>query len=235
MDKKCKIILVEDSRVLREGMVAYLNDAGFNVKGVGSCMEFYQALAASSFSLAVVDIGLPDQSGYVVVEYIRKNTKMGVIILSAHDAIENRLRGYDTGADLYLVKPIDLRELSSVIKNLAIRIEERASVPLLSPQPGAWQLARSSWHLVTPAGCVIQLTAKEMQFMMLLAETPGMPVSRDKILVTLGYRDDYFANRTLDSLVQRLRRKIEVNWNKQSPVKTIHSVGYCFSAPVTIS
>lgn len=235
MGMNVKVILVEDDRDLRESIIGCLNLAGIEVSGVGSGLEFYQALATSSFSLAVVDLGLPDQSGYVLVEYIRKNTMLGVIILTARDAMADRIRGYDTGADLYLVKPVDCRELSAAIMNLAKRLEDRVSLPAPALVRESWQLVKSSWQLVTPAGCSIQLTGKEMQFMACLAETPEKPVRRDSILAALGYGDDEYANRAMDSLVRRLRRKVEAIWGVQSPIKSIHSVGYCFSSPITIS
>ena len=235
VDKQVKVILVEDDRDLRESMLECLNLAGLDVKGVGSCLEFYRALAVSSFSIAVVDLGLPDQNGYVLVEYIRKNTTMGVIILTARDTVAARVQGYDSGADLYLAKPTDWRELSAAIINLAARLGNRASLTSPATISESWRLARPSWQLVTPSGLAIRLTAKEMQFMTCLAESHGKPVRRETLLATLGYGEDEYANRAMDSLVRRLRRKVEGNRNLQSPIKTIHSVGYCFSAPIIIS
>ena len=213
----------------------YLALAGHDASGVGSCLEFYRALAEASFSVAVVDVGLPDQCGYVLTEYIRKNTAMGVIILTARDAAEDRVRGYDCGADLYMVKPVNCRELAAAITNLSVRLGKRSpeSVPSLAPEP--WRLVRQQWHLVTPAGSAILLTAKEMQFMECLAESAGSPVRRETVLAVLGYRGDGYASRAMDSLVRRLRRKIEEEPCTPSPIKTVHGVGYCFAETLVIS
>lgn len=235
MSDKVRVIIVEDNRDLRESIVECLNLAGLDAGGVGSCLEFYRALAESSFSVAVVDVGLPDQSGYVLAEYIRKNTAMGVIILTARDAVEDRVQGYNSGADLYMVKPVDCRELAAAITNLAVRLGDRIPETGRTMAPESWHLVRPSWRLVPPAGSAIPLTAKEMQFMECLALSPGKPVRRDTILAALGYRDDEYANRAMDSLVRRLRRKIEEGLCLPSPIKTIHAVGYCFSAPIVIS
>ncbi len=235
METKVKVIIVEDNRDLRESLVECLNLAGHDAGGVGSCLEFYRALAESSYSIAVVDVGLPDQCGFVLAEYIRKNTAMGVIILTARDAVEDRVRGYDSGADLYMVKPVDCRELAAAIANLAVRLGDRTPEGGRSSAPESWHLVRQTWRLVTPAGLAVLLTAKEMQFMECLALNMGKPVRRDALLAALGYRDDEYANRAMDSLVRRLRRKIEEELRLLPPIKTVHAVGYCFSAPIVIS
>lgn len=233
MDRKIRVIIVEDDLDLRESTVEYLTLAGYDVCGVGSCLEFYRALADSSFSIAVVDVGLPDQSGYVLTEYLRKNTTMGIIMLTARDAVEDRVRGYSSGADLYLVKPVDSRELAAAIASLSVRFRDRLPLPEQAAQSGTWQLVRNAWRLVPPSGAPILLTSKEMQFMECLALKAGT-VSRDTFLAALGYRDDEYASRAMDSLVRRLRRKIEEDLRLPPPIKTVHGVGYCFTAPLVI-
>lgn len=121
MDPGIRVIIVEDDRDLRESLVEYLSLDGHDVTGVGSALEFYQALASSTFMIAVMDIGLPDQCGYVMAEFVRRNTPMGIIILTARSSIEDRVNGYRAGGDLYLVKPVDCRELSAAITSLAER------------------------------------------------------------------------------------------------------------------
>jgi len=121
MNSETRVLVVEDNQNLRESMAECLNLAGLTVSSVGSAAECYQALASSDWCVTVIDIGLPDQSGYVLVEYIRANTTMKVIILTARDAIDDRIKGYDSGADIYLVKPINCRELAAAIVSLAQR------------------------------------------------------------------------------------------------------------------
>lgn len=230
-----RVIVVEDNRDLRESTVEYLKLAGHDVTGVGSCLEFYRAIAESSYAIAVVDVGLPDQCGFLLAEYMRKNTAMGIIILTARDAVEDRVRGYDAGADLYLVKPVDCRELAAAITSLAMRLGDRPPAPARAVASDSWHLDRRTWHLVPPSGPAILLTAKEMQFVECLAAKAGKPVGRDTPLAALGYRDDEYANRALDSLVRRLRRKIEEHVRMPLPIKTVHAVGYCFSGSIVIS
>ncbi len=234
MDSNIKVIIVEDNSYLRESIVEFLNFDGLDACGAENCLAFYQALAASSFAVAVVDIGLPDQSGFMLAEYIRKNTGIGIIMLTARDAMEDRVRGYDSGADLYMVKPVDCRELAAAIRSLAARLGERPTFPERKSGPQSWRLIRESWHLLSPEGIPISLTAREMAFLVSLAEGAGRPIRRDAMLIALGYRDDAYARRAMDAMVRRVRRKIEEIANQESPIKTVHSVGYCFSASIVI-
>lgn len=235
MDSKSSVIIVEDDKDLRESIVEFLSMTGHGITGVGNCLEFYHALATSTFSIAVVDLGLPDQCGFTLVEYIRKNTTMGVIILTARDGVEDRIQGYGSGADVYLVKPVDCRVLAAAVSNLYSRLGSRSQLPPRTFLSESWRLVRHSWQLLTPAGMVITLTAKEMQFMTCLFQAAGSPVDRSILLDALGYRNDEYANRAMDSLVRRLRRKIEKSSAQPAPIKTINAVGYCFPSPIIFS
>ncbi len=223
-----KVLIVEDDQDLRESVVEYLAMAGFQTESVRNAAEFYQAVSVGSWSVVVVDIGLPDQTGYVLVEYLRSNTGMKVIILTARDAIEDRVKGYDSGADLYLVKPVDCRELAAAITSLAQRQVNKID-PLTLNIADAWTLTRKSWALVAPDGSEISLTGKEVQFLELLASSPGKTIPRETILVRLYQRYDEHTSRALDSLVRRLRAKSVASIGTPVPIKTLHSVGYCFS------
>lgn len=235
MDTTVRVLVVEDNHDLRESVVECLTLAGLAAVGVGSASECYQALAGGDFNVALVDIGLPDQSGYVLAQYIRANTTLAVIILTARDALDDRVRGYDAGADLYLVKPVDSRELAAAVISLAQRQQVRseplpAALPAALPVAEAWSLHLGSWRLAAPNGTASDLTAKEMQFLELLAATPGRPVVRDTLLTKLYLRHDEYTSRSLDSLVRRLRAKVTADTGVPVPIKTAHAVGYCFSA-----
>lgn len=225
-----RILLVEDDNDLRESVEECLNLAGYDIKGVSSGMDCYRALGESAFDIAIVDLGLPDQDGFILAKYIRSNTPMKVIILTARNAVEDRVRGYDAGADLYLVKPVDYRELTAAIRSLGERIH-----PTQEPRGSScdkWFLSREKWHLVAPDGTVVPLTGRELHFVDALLATPGKPVRRETIIEQLGYSDAEYASRAMDSLVRRLRRKIESSTRCEPPIRTVHAIGYCFSAPI---
>ena len=152
-----RIIIVEDDSDLLENMVKYLTLAGYEVTGAASAREFYYHLSQQTYLLAVLDIGLPDQSGLVLAEYVRNNTSMWIIILTARSTLEDKLAGLKCGADFYLVKPIDCSELAATIANLFVRINETPAIPeqeLLRETDtfAQWKLERNNWILITPKG-----------------------------------------------------------------------------------
>lgn len=233
MNTKTRVILVEDDQDLRESLVEYLNLAGHQVEGVGTGLEFYSNLALHTYDIAVVDLRLPDQDGFVLVEYARKNSDMGLIILTARDTVDDRVSGYGAGADIYLVKPVDGRELAAAIASLAARRLESTAGPA-SPPLACWQLDRGTWTLTAPTGETIALTGKEMQFMAQLAECPGQPVHRENLLLCLYASQDESASRAMEALVRRLRTKIAGAAESATPIKTSHAVGYAFAAGLVV-
>jgi len=224
-----KVILVEDDPVLRNSVADYLTRIGYEMTAVGSGLGFYHALAEQTYAAAIIDLGLPDIDGLQLSEYIRKNTTMACIILTARGTVDARIAGYDSGAALYLVKPVDSRELASALTSILQRSRKDSTA---KTDPG-WRLNRQSATLVTPTSAPVPLTSREMDFLLCLANCPEEAVSRTVILETLGYRNDEFSNRAIESLIRRLRRKIEAIFGN-SPILTHHGVGYSFSAPLAL-
>lgn len=229
-DNKVYILLVEDDIDLSNSLASYLKNAGFLVTAVGSCLECYAALTKAQYHIAIVDVSLPDQSGFVLVQYLRTNTAMKVIIMTAHERVEERVRGYDAGAHNYFVKPVDARELQAAIMSL---IDVNQPTIVTNSASENWRLLRQSWQLQATQGELIKLTLLEFQFLDLLTDSAGKIVSRDALLNALYKRYDEHSNRALDSLVRRLRAKISAT-GCPSPIMTAHAVGFCFSAPIIV-
>ena len=225
-----RVIIVEDDEDLRESLMVLLSLNGFSVAGCGSCREFYRTLDTQEFDIALIDIGLPDQSGMVLAEYLRDNMAMGIIILTARDSGEDTLAGYDAGADVYLTKPADGRLLVSAITNLAKRMKPRSGKQALAHQP-AWILDQIQRELLTPSGERIDLTGKEYRFLFNLAQSNGTPLSRADIMLTLYNYTDEYSGKALEALIYRLRCKVAATVDLPLPLKSIHSGGYCFTAP----
>lgn len=116
-----RVILVEDDEPLQASLVNFLELSGFALTAVADGVSFYRALADATFDVAVVDLGLPDQSGETLIEYLRQNTTTPIIVVTARDTLDTRVGCYRTGADLFLAKPIDGRELAAAIASLAGR------------------------------------------------------------------------------------------------------------------
>ena len=234
-----RIIIVEDDRDFRESIMEYLALAGFEVTGVSSALEFYLNIAEEQYLLVILDISLPDQDGLVLAEYVRKNTDMRIIMLTAQSSQKSKIIAYESGADLYLTKPVDFPELSASITSILGRLgnshagehETEKIETAANREIKPWELSRKEWALFTPEGEKIILTPKEFDLVEKLASCPWKVVEREVLLQTLDYENTASGNRSLDALVHRMRRK-KGNGDNYIPVKTSHGAGYCFSAPI---
>lgn len=240
LHKSKRIILVEDDRDFRESLVESLLLAGFNVTGVASALEFYQNIAMQDYLLVILDLGLPDQSGFVLAEYIRNNTDMRIIVLTAQSSLDSRITAYQSGADNYLLKPVDFSELEASIYSILGRLDQKVSKkhekkdaePAAKQEETHWTLIRSNMTLCAPQNDTIKLSLKEFDLIEMLASFPNTVVSRQDLLNALDYDDNKYGNRSLDALIHRLRQKGGTNY--RIPIKTVHGSGYSFSAPVVI-
>jgi len=236
-----KIIIIEDDNDLRESLMLYLAMKGYDIIGVSSAVEFYQHITTAKYALAIVDIGLPDQDGRVLSEYLKANTDIRIIMLTARATLADKLSGYHSGADIYLVKPLDFSEIAAAIAAVLVRIESSpsASLPVLKKEKPLqeitvtpWTFINSEWLLMTPFGAKIKLTAKEFKFVKCLISHHRTEVPRTLILKSLGYPDDTAGGAALETLVHRLRRKTDKG--VPSPIRTIHGFGYSFIADIVM-
>jgi two-component system, OmpR family, response regulator len=235
--EQIKVIIVEDDNDLRDSINEFLTLSGYQVTAVGTGRAFYRALDQENFAVAVIDIGLPDQSGLVLAEYLRTNSATGVIILTARDTAEDQLRGYDAGADLYLTKPVASKVLASAIARLSERVGGKtACTGIVSPTPSAaaWILCRDKWVLLSPESQIIQLTSREFFFLEQLALSADHQVSRDLLASRLYQQQDDYNSRALDALVRRLRNKLARLALQSNPIKNLYGVGYCFSETIIL-
>jgi len=220
------IYLIEDEADLREELVFSLGAMGFEAQGFGDAAEFYRALVARRCDITVVDVGLPGEDGFSVARHVHSAGGIGVVMLTARRALEDRLQGLQEGADAYLVKPVDVRELAATLRAVARRLGNAGVAP--KPAPG-WQLAEGGWVLRDPERRELSLTTAERAFLNCLFENRGQPVTRDALIVALGGNTFDFDPHRLDSLASRLRRKAqEVGINL--PLRSVRNTGYVFSA-----
>ena len=234
-DKQIHIIMVEDDHILRESLIEYLTLVGYQVTGVGSGREFYRALDAGSYDIAIIDLGLPDQSGLVLADYLHVNSTTGIIILTARDSEEDQHSGYEAGADLYLTKPVSTRVLASAIAKLALRLSRPTSPLPTEELTSGWILDQTAWTLLTPQNSLITLTSLELEFLKLLLKSSGSSVTRKHLIQQLyPNHTDYYSSRALDALVRRLREKISSLPGRANPLKSSYGVGFCFAEPLSI-
>ncbi|BAI75755.1 DNA-binding two-component response regulator (plasmid) [Azospirillum sp. B510] len=248
-----RVIVVEDESDLRDDLVEYLDRCGFDVRGASRGAELDRLLEECQADVIVLDINLPDEDGFSVARRVRARSPAAIIMLTARSGLIDRVIGLELGADVYLVKPVDFREVEAQIKALVRRMQKGAgpqvtaepsfavvgavAVPVaLSPDARkAWVFDDIEWRIQPPTGGAVPLTATEYKFLSLLVTAPGEPVSRQDISVALTGRDWDPYSRSIDSLVRRLRIKVEERSGCALPVQAVHGVGYAFVGPVVTS
>lgn len=234
MSDKLRIIIAEDDDDQRNGIRDFFTFGTHHVVAVATGRDFYQALDGNIFDVAILDIGLPDQSGLVLAEYLRANSDTGIIILTGRDDEEHQLKGYDSGADIYLTKPVSSRVLSSAVTRLAERVKTRSTQT--SDSLPTWTLNRFTWCVGSPKNEIIRITAVEYKFLELLAMSQQQMSNREYLQSRLYQNADKHSGRALDALVQRLRAKLFPASESEAdcPIKSIYGFGYRLSEPFKI-
>ncbi len=246
-----RIIVVEDEADLRDDLIEYLDRCGFEVRGASRGSELDRLLDAGPADVIVLDINLPDEDGFSVARRVRASSPAAIIMLTARSSLIDRVIGLELGADVYLVKPVDFREVEAQIKALMRRMQkgtdsppaaEHAPAPPAAPAGAspadprkAWLFDDIEWRIQPPTGAAVPLTATEYKFLSLLVTAPGEAVSRQDISLALTGRDWDPYSRSIDSLVRRLRIKVEERSGCALPVQAVHGVGYAFVGPVVTS
>lgn len=213
-----RILLVEDDPQLGDGLSIGLRQAGFAVDWVRDGHAADHALQAESFDLVVLDLGLPRLSGMAVLTRARQRGQtMPILILTARDATGDKVAGLDAGADDYLVKPIDLDELTARIRALTRRSAGRAA-PLLIHGELAIDPAA---HVVTLAGQPVDLSSREFSLLQMLLENAGRVLTRTQLEQSLyGWHEEPDSN-ALEVHIHHLRKKLG-----SELIRTLRGVGY---------
>jgi len=219
------VLVVEDHADLREEIVSFLNRRRMTVRTAGSAREMDEALADRLPDIVILDLGLPGEDGVSIAERLSNSEgRPGLVIVTARGRVEDRILGLHSGADIYLVKPIDLRELEAAILAVTRRRGQPSSVPV-----PAWCLDTMQWRLVAPTGTIVRLNEAEVRFLSPFFETPGATI--DRRMAAERIQGD---PRSIDLLVHRLRRKVEVDAGEALPLRTVHARGFAFTAPTEV-
>lgn len=220
------ILIVEDEPRLRRDLADFLQLVGFAVESMATAHELRQALVdGAAPAVIVLDVGLPDGNGFELAAEIRASHSCGIIMLTALGDSDDRIRGFESGADIYLVKDSTLREIEAAIRSLLRRRGELASPAARNAE---WILDSTTWTLIAPNHSSLKLTATEFAFMNVLCNRWGEVCQREELMQTLTRPKSHFDNRHLDAVVSRLRRKLEERTKLAAPIKVVYGVGYTF-------
>jgi len=216
-----RILLVEDDRMLGDGLQAGLTQAGYAVDWLRDGEAAVTALSTESFAAVVLDLGLPKRDGLSVLQWLRgRHDATPVLILTARDQLEDKVRGLDLGADGYVLKPFDLDEITARLRALVRRAHGRPE-PLLTLGEIALNPAARS---VTRAGQAIELTPREFDLLHLLLETTDRVLTRRTLEEQLYTWNDAVDSNALEVHIHRLRKKLGIDL-----IRTVRGVGYMVS------
>ena len=205
-----RLLLVEDDVMVASGIKLGLSDAGYAVDWVGSAERALEVTQSETFDVAVVDIGLPEMDGLSLTQALRKNGhSMPVLILTARDALQDRVQGLDMGADDYMVKPFELPELLARLRAL-LRRSQAATSATLSFGPLELDTAQRLACIRTAAGAqLIELGPREWTVMEYLLLQAPKPANKDKLLQALTGWDKEITPNAVEVYISRLRGKLE--------------------------
>ncbi|OGT33727.1 MAG: DNA-binding response regulator [Gammaproteobacteria bacterium RBG_16_51_14] len=213
-----RILLAEDDPILGDGIATGLREYGFTVNWLTDGKAIETALDSEKYEVLILDIGLPGKSGLEILENLRrKNNNLPVLILTARDTVHDRIRGLDTGADDYMIKPFDLNELAARIRALIRRHHGRVS-PTLEHRNIVMDPAGFT---VTLDNEPVRLTRREFLILKLLLENRGIVLTRNSMEESLYPWDEGISSNTIEVHIHHLRKKFGSDM-----IKTVREVGY---------
>ena len=224
-----KILIVEDEKVIRDAVSAYLERENYVVKGVGDGQSAVEEFEKHAFDLVILDLMLPKLSGERVCRAIRDTSNVPIIMLTAKGEVEDRIIGLELGADDYLVKPFSPRELVARVRALFRRTYSEPDTAVDVLDYGTLTIDISG-HKILINNEAVDLTASEFKLLTTLARYPGRVYTRMELVEkVLGYDFEGY-ERTIDSHVKNLRAKLGDDPRNPRWLFTVHGVGYRFEA-----
>lgn len=225
------ILVVDDEPELQQAIQEYLSLRGFRVSVAGNGKEMRAVLATDPANLVLLDLSMPGENGIELTRQLKSSSNIGVIIVTAHGESEDRVLGLETGADDYIVKPFNFRELlarvNSVLRRTdGIKGKSTSNSEGRSVEFGDWTFEYATETLSKEDGETADLSAGELDLLITLLENANNPVSRDELLKISSHREWGPFDRSIDVKIGRLRSKIEVDPSKPKIIKTVRGIGY---------
>lgn len=245
MNESTKILLVDDDRGIRELLVGRLTTYGFEAIAVDSGAAMTEELGKGGYDLVILDIMLKGENGLDLCKGVRSSSRgfkrIPILFLSALGETSDRIVGLEIGADDYLPKPFETRELVARIKAILRRSKDRASsedvqessseLPIL--RFGEWRLNTAARHLINPSRLVLSLSAAEYRLLTFFLEHPQQVLTRDQLVEHIAARSPDIYDRSLDAQISRLRAKLKDNARNPEIILTLRGDGYMLAMPVS--
>jgi DNA-binding response OmpR family regulator len=239
------VAVLDDEIDITQLLGHYLQAQGFRVSQLHNGRALLELMAKDPPALVLLDLGLPGEDGFAIARQLREHWRCGLVIVTGRGDAIDKVVGLEIGADDYVTKPFDLRELLARIKAVLRRIVP-AEAPPPAPAPIAapavertrlrfagWELDTAARRLVTESGSEVVLTSGEFDLLHVLARHAGRVLSRDYLLEQTRGREAAPFDRTIDVLVGRLRKKLDDSAGEPQIIKSVRGAGYLFVPAVT--
>jgi DNA-binding response OmpR family regulator len=234
MADRHRLVVVDDEPDLRAMVAEYLVRHGYAVTTASSGGELDAYIAHGMPDLLILDVNMPGESGFEIARRVRARSNVPIMMLTAADEVVDRVVGLELGADDYVTKPFDLRELRARIQAV---LRRNARAPEAPPPPaeatnivrfGDLRLDIDARQLLQQNGAPLELTAMEFDLLAAFARNPNRTLSRERLLDLAHNRDNEPFDRSIDVRIARIRRKVERDPTKPQIIKTMRGVGYMF-------
>ena len=230
------MLVVDDDAEIRSLLTTLLGSRGYRVRTAHNERRMLEILESSRIDLLILDIMLPGKDGLTICREIRNSRSIPIIMLTARGDLTDRIVGLEVGADDYLAKPFDVKELEARIKAVLRRSRDDSG---MDGRPASATLSFEGWkldvglrQLRSPEGADVDLTTGEFDLLRVFAERPQRVLSRDQLLDLARGREAMAFDRSIDIQVSRLRRKIETDPQAPELIKTVRGGGYLFTPAV---
>ena len=229
-----RLLLVDDEPALREPLAEYLSRQGFAVRQAASAAEARSRLREELPDLVLLDIMMPGEDGLSLCRHLSEALALPTILLTARGEATDRIVGLEIGADDYVVKPFEPRELVARIRSVLRRAAKGGGTPVESElfEFEGWRLDPLKRRLTDPEGVMVSISSVEFRLLMAFLEHPRQVLDRDRLLDMVQGREAHLFDRAVDNQVSRLRRKIEADSRNPQLIQTVWGGGYMLAADV---
>lgn len=229
------LLIIEDEPITRSQLVSHFEKEGYTVLTSGDAEGVIEQVEEGDVAICLIDINLPGKDGLTLTRELRSASDVGIILVTGKDDPVDRIVGLESGADDYVTKPFDPRELLSRVKNLLWRVQaqEKQKEKGFKRRFEGWTLDLNKREMTTPEDKVQPLSAGEFHLLLALIENAGEVMTRDQLMNRIRNREWYPDDRYIDVLVSQVRRKFRQYDPETTFISTIHGTGYLFAPAVS--